>query len=305
LWKNKDKDQTVIFERHGDKIRMLSPNDLKIISALEVQKNRKVIVPFKRSTFIQATGASEAEVLGDVRHDPYGSHPEIGTPAYKRVIPGAIHEAHEGVLFIDEIATLGEIQRHILTAMQDKYFPITGHNPTSAGAAVRVDNVPCDFIFVAATNVQQLQDIIPPLRSRIRGNGYELLVNTHMPKTKESTEQMVQFIAQEIIKDGSIPHATSEAVDEILKVAELYAKRVDDFNGYTLRLRALSGLIKLSGDLAFMQETEFIERKHVIGAFEDAKSVEEQLTDKYGSLYKASFSDFGYINKEKPKVGTA
>ena len=52
-------------------------------------------------------------------------------------LAGAVHEAHEGVLFIDEMATLGDTQRFILTAMQEKKFPITGRNPTSAGASVR------------------------------------------------------------------------------------------------------------------------------------------------------------------------
>ena len=107
LWRSKTgEEKTVIFERYGMKIRMLDDKDLKMLEALELQKKRKVIVPLERSTFVQATGASETELLGDVRHDPYGSHPEIGVPPYKRVVAGAIHEAHEGVLFIDEIHTL-------------------------------------------------------------------------------------------------------------------------------------------------------------------------------------------------------
>ncbi|MCC7569959.1 ATP-binding protein [Candidatus Micrarchaeota archaeon] len=298
LWKLPNgKEQTVIFERYGDKIRMLTTKDVQMLESLEAQKKRRVIVSLDRSTFVQATGASETELLGDVRHDPYGSHPEIGIPTYKRVIAGAVHDAHEGILFVDEIATLSELQRHILTAMQDKHFPITGRNPTSAGASVRVDNVPCDFIFVAASNIQQMEEIIPPLRSRIRGNGYEILVNTTMPITPQNTLKMYQFIAQEIINDGKIPHANKSAVDELIKFSIKAAKEVDNTTGYSLRFRPLAGIIKLSGDFSIFDDSSEIKKEHVVDAEKYAKSIEEQLTERHGSLYKAQFSDYGRKQK--------
>ena len=92
-------------------------------------------VPLERTPFVLATGASETELLGDVRHDPYGGHPQLGTDPFDRIVPGAMHEAHEGVLFIDELPNLGHLQRFILTAMQEKRFPISGRNPQSAGAS--------------------------------------------------------------------------------------------------------------------------------------------------------------------------
>jgi ATP-dependent Lon protease len=304
LWTStKGNEKTVIFERYENKIRMLNEKDLKVLEELQFQKKRKVIIPLDRPTFVQATGASEAELLGDVRHDPYGSHPEIGIPAYKRVVAGAVHDAHEGVLFIDEIATLGNLQRHILTAMQDKKFSITGRNPTSAGASVKVDNVPCDFIFIAASNVQQIKDIIAPLRSRIRGNGYEILMNTTMPVNPENKNKVIQFIAQEIIKDGRIPHADKMAVDELLNISVKYARDIDNVKGYTLRLRILAGIIKLAGDFAIFDKSKVIRKKHVNDAIKQAKSVEQQLTDKYGSLYKAQFTDFDNTKKKKPDIG--
>lgn len=97
-----------------------------------------------------------------MRHDPYGGHSELGSAPYERVIPGAIHEAHEGVLFIDEIIHIASLQRYILSAMQEKIFPIVGRNPQSAGSSVKVENVPCDFIFVAACNLMDLRYILPP-----------------------------------------------------------------------------------------------------------------------------------------------
>ena len=177
-------ERRVIYQRIGNnKIRILNEDSINKVRELKGCGLRNIIVPLKRNNFIHATGASETELLGDVRHDPYGSHPEIGTPAYLRVVPGAIHEAHEGVLFIDELPHLGHLQNFILTAMQERKFPIVGRNPQSAGASVKVEDVPCDFLFVGACNIKDVQEILSPLRSRIIGNGYEILLNSVMPNT--------------------------------------------------------------------------------------------------------------------------
>ncbi|MFH0860973.1 MAG: ATP-binding protein, partial [Candidatus Altiarchaeota archaeon] len=84
----------VIYIREKSKVKVVDHAKQKFDT--KMQKLRFRLIPLTRKTFVHATGASETELLGDVRHDPYGSHPEIGTPAYLRVVPGAIHEAHEG-----------------------------------------------------------------------------------------------------------------------------------------------------------------------------------------------------------------
>jgi len=288
------KEEITVYERVDDeKVRVYDSKSLTRIIDSEV-KPRKVIVPLKRSSFVQATGASETELLGDVRHDPYGGHPEVGILPYMRLVPGAIHEAHEGVLFIDEIANLGFLQRYILTAMQEKKFPITGRNASSTGASVRVDGVPCDFILVAALNMSDLPSLLPPLRSRITGNGYEVLLKTHMEDTEENRRKMLQFIAQEIAKDGRIPHADADAMLAIINEARKRAKSIDNVSALTLRLRGISGVIKLAGDLAFVEGAELIEKKHVEAAVKRGKTIEEQATDRYGSLWRAGTSEYGY-----------
>ncbi|PIU53389.1 MAG: hypothetical protein COS90_06425, partial [Deltaproteobacteria bacterium CG07_land_8_20_14_0_80_60_11] len=46
---------------------------------------------------------------------------------YERLVPGMIHRANGGVLFIDEIGNLPlHSQQELLTAMQEKKYPITG-----------------------------------------------------------------------------------------------------------------------------------------------------------------------------------
>lgn len=291
---SKGNEQEYIYERRGNKVKVYKS---KLLDSFEHQ--RKILVPINRKTFVQATGASEAELLGDVRHDPYGGHPEIGVPPHERVIPGAIHEAHEGILFIDELSTLGELQRYLLTAMQDKKFPILGRNTTSTGAVVRVDNVPCDFVLVGAININDVSSILPPLRSRIIGAGYEVLLNTVMEDNDENRHKLVQFTAQEISKDGRIPHATPNACEQIIKEAQVRARQMDRKDGLTLRLRDLSGIIKMAGDVAIVENSDCIDKRHVRRAIERARSIEEQLLDSYGSAWKASLSDYATLRRKK------
>lgn len=299
------KEEVIIYERTMDgRITVLTQEEIKKMEEKSKKSKRKVLVPLTRSTFVQAGGGTETELLGDIRHDPYGGHPNLGTPVYARVVPGAVHEAHEGVLFIDELSTLGNIQRFILTAMQDRSFPIVGRNPMSSGAAVRVDNVPCDFILVGACNINDVKNIIPAMRSRIRGDGYEVLMNAHMDDTKDNQFKLVQFMAQEIKKDGKIPHADRAAVNLVLDEARNIARKVDNSKGLTLRLRNLIGIIKMSGDIAAMQKAEFITKKDVELAVKESKTVEEKVREKYGTWWGAEAADHG-IKTDKAGPETA
>jgi ATP-dependent Lon protease len=293
------KEEVVVFERAGEMIKVLDQQALEKRRELEKESPKKVIVPITRNPFVLATGASEVELLGDVRHDPYGGHPQLGTQPYDRVIAGAIHSAHQGVLFIDELPQLGHLQRFILTAMQEKRFPIAGRNPQSAGASVRVDNVPCDFIFVGACNIQDLPHILSPLRSRINGGGYEVLVETVMPDTEENRVKLAQFVAQEITMDAKIPHATNEAVMLIIEEARKRARAVDNRDkSLTLRLRELGGLIRAAGDVAVQVQAKNIEANHIREALKRARPVEEQIKERYGSYMGAVSSDMSTAEKE-------
>ncbi|MBU0591924.1 ATP-binding protein [Candidatus Micrarchaeota archaeon] len=293
------KEEIIIYERTTDgKILMLRQDEIKKLEEMSKKSKRKVIVPLKRSCFVQATGGTETELLGDIRHDPYGGHQNLGTPVYQRVVPGAVHEAHEGVLFIDELSTLGEIQRYILTAMQDKAFSIVGRNPMSSGAAARVDMVPCDFLFVGACNINDVKQITPPLRSRIRGDGYEVLMNAYMEDTLQNQEKTIQFIAQEIIKDGKIPHADTASISALIEESKAIARKIDNAKGLTLRLRNLAGIIKMAGDMATMQKKELIEKKDVIAAIKEARPIEEKVREKYGSWWAVEAADHGMKNEK-------
>src|SRR5207244_11664667 len=112
--------------------------------------------------------------------------------------------------------------------MQEKRFPISGRNPQSAGASVKVESVPCDFIFVGACNIQDLPHILSPLRSRITGGGYEILVETTMPDSDSNRAQLAQFVAQEIAVDKRMPPATRDAVGAVVEEARRPAAHRDD-----------------------------------------------------------------------------
>jgi ATP-dependent Lon protease len=286
------KEEVVVYESAGAKIRVLDQRALEARREKERASPKKILIPLKRQNFIMATGASETELLGDVRHDPYGGHKGLGTPPFERVVPGAIHEAHEGVLFIDELPHLGPLQRFILTAMQEKMFSISGRNPQSAGASVKVDNVPCDFVFVGACNIQDLHHIISPLRSRITGSGYEILVANTMPDNTENRGKFLQFVAQEIRMDGRIPHAENRAVEELIKEARRRARILDKKKkALTLRLRDMGGVIRAAGDIAVSTGHEFITSSDVIKAIERAKTAEEQIKERFGAYQGAVMNE--------------
>jgi ATP-dependent Lon protease len=172
--------------------------------------------------------------------------------------------------------------------MQEKKFPIVGRNPQSAGASVKVEDVPCDFLFVGACNIREVKEILPPLRSRIVGNGCEILLETSIPDSDENRFKIVRFIAQEIRKDGRIPHATVDAVERIIEEAKRMAASLDNVrDGLTLRLRDLGGVLRMAGDYAVHEGSDIIERKHVERGIRESRSIEHQLKERYGSYWDA------------------
>jgi len=226
--------------------------------------------------FIDATGSKAGALFGDVRHDPLQTG-GLGTPAHLRVEGGAIHKANKGVLFIDEISALDpKSQQDLLTALQEKKYPITGQSEMSSGALVKSEPAPCDFILVAAGNLQDLRKMHPALRSRIRGYGYEVYMESTMPDNAKDREALAQFIAQEIRKDGKIPSFDESAVKEIMEEARRRAGRKSSL---TLILRDLGGLIRAAGDIAIENGKRVVTKGEVIAARKLASPIEAQVVD--------------------------
>ncbi|MHC1604810.1 MAG: ATP-dependent protease LonB [Candidatus Methanofastidiosia archaeon] len=246
---------------------------IALVPKLLVDNSEKRISPF-----VDGTGAHAGALLGDVRHDPFQSG-GLGTPPHERVEAGMIHRAHKGVLFIDEISTFQiKMQQAILTALQEKKFSITGQSEMSSGAMVRTEPCPCDFVLIAAGNLETVQNMHPALRSRIRGYGYEIYMNDAMKDTIENRRRIVQVVAQEVNKDKKIPHFTYDAVVEIVNEARRRAGR----KGYiTMKIRELGGLIRAVGDIANKKGKTYADVEDIMEAKKKARTLEHQLADKY------------------------
>ncbi len=274
--------------------RWMMPKEEALMPKLLVSNTGRENAPY-----VDATGAHSGALLGDVRHDPYQSG-GLETPAHDRVEAGAIHKAHKGVLFIDEINTLRlEAQQNLLTALQEKEYPITGQSERSAGAMVKTDPVPCDFTMIAAGNLDAVAGMHPALRSRVKGYGYEIYMKDTMDDTEENRRKLVRFIAQEVKRDKKIPHFDRTGVEEILREAKRRAGRKGHL---TLILRDLGGLVRVAGDIARAEGAKYVTGEHVINGKAMAKSVEQQMADEYlehkkdYKLFKTDGFEVGRVN---------
>ncbi|MDK2833205.1 MAG: ATP-dependent Lon protease [Methanolobus sp.] len=271
--------------------RQFLPKDDLMIPKMIVSNYQK-----EHASFIDATGTHAGALLGDVRHDPFQSG-GLETPAHDRVESGDIHKAHKGVLFIDEINTLSiESQQSLLTALQEKEYPITGQSERSSGALVKTEPVPCDFIMVAAGNLDAMEKMHPALRSRIKGYGYELFMRESMEDTPENRKNLVRFVAQEVMRDGHIPPFDKSAVDEVIREAQRRAGRKGHL---TLKLRDLGGLVRVAGDIAHSEGVPVATAKHVLAAKKMARSIEQQLADSYLERKK----DYQLFKKKGGAIG--
>ncbi len=254
-------------------LRYTTPREDLLVPKLLVSNDATATAPF-----IDATGSHAGALLGDVRHDPFQSG-GLETPAHDRVEAGAIHRAHGGVLFIDEINSLEpQSQQSLLTSLQEGLFPITGQSERSSGAMVRTEPVPCKFIMVAAGNVDAIQNMNPALRSRIRGYGYEIYFRDSIVDTPENRRKFVRFVAQEVQKDGKIPHFDRSAIEEVIREGRRRSNRKGHL---TLKLRDIGGLIRVAGDLARQKGAKVTTAEDVVKAKETARSIEEQISDDY------------------------
>jgi len=274
--------------------RWMMPKEEALMPKLLVSNEGRETAPF-----IDATGAHSGALLGDVRHDPYQSG-GLETPAHDRVEAGAIHKANKGVLFIDEINTLRiEAQQNLLTAMQEREYPITGQSERSAGAMVKTDPVPCDFVMVAAGNLDAMAGMHPALRSRIKGYGYEIYMRDSMDDTPANRQKIIRFVAQEVRKDKKIPHFDRSGVEDIVHEARRRSGRKGHL---TLILRDLGGLVRVAGDIARAEGATYTTGEHVIQAKAMARSVEQQVADEYlehkkdYKLFKTEGFEIGRVN---------
>ena len=164
-------------------LRYTTPREETMVPKLLVSNDNTANAPFIDATGSMPGHSSAMSVTTRSRAEGSKPPPMTGSRA------GAIHRAHTGVLFIDEINTLTpHSQQNLLTALQEGEFPITGQSERSSGAMVRTEPVPCRFVMIAAGNLDAIQGMHPALRSRIRGYGYEVYMSEYGRLVREPPE---------------------------------------------------------------------------------------------------------------------
>ncbi|CAF30742.1 ATP-dependent protease LonB [Methanococcus maripaludis] len=207
-----------------------------------------VLYECKKRPLVRASAYNTTKLLGDIKHCPLGGKPPIGTPPHKRVIIGAIHEAHKGILYVDEIKTMPvDVQDYILTALQDKQLAISGRNPNSSGASVETNPIPCDLTLIMSGNMDDASNLRAPLLDRI---DYKVVLKNKMDNNQENRDKLLQFIVQEL-ENNNLRPMSYEACCEIVRMAQLLS---GSKNKLTLRLRQLSNIIKMANDIATGKE---------------------------------------------------
>jgi ATP-dependent Lon protease len=120
-----------------------------------------------------------------------------------------------------------------------------------------------------------------------------------MADTDANRAKLAQFVAQEIAIDKRIPAASAEAVGVVIEEARRRAKALDNQDkALTLRLRELGGLIRSAGDIAVTEGSSLIEASQVKRAIKIARTIEEQIKERYGSYTAGVGTDMSAAQKE-------
>ena len=109
-------------------------------------------------------------------------------------------------------------------------------------------------------------------------------------------KKLVQFVAQEVDKDGKIPHFTRDAVGEIIREAR---RKAGMRNKITLKFRELGGLIRAAGDIAKEKGHKYVTPEDVLDGKKAAKTLEHQI----GDLYLDRKKQYNILITEGGRIG--
>ena len=147
------------------------------------------------------------------------------TPAHERVEAGAIHKAHGGVLFIDEINLLRLART---TSFADCNAGEGLPNLWSLGVLLVLSPRPRPFHATSSSsprgNLDAVQHMHPALRSRIRGYGYEVYVNSTMRDTARNRRRLIRFIAQEVRNEQTRKQGTPFLISVAVQSKSFYER---------------------------------------------------------------------------------
>jgi Lon-like ATP-dependent protease len=260
---------------------------------------------------IRVSEPSSSNMKGGFRHDPYQSG-NLQTPIHKRAYLGA--HAKAPIIYIDELKTLIKegYMSSMLEVMQNKKYILEGGKNTGSGAADRSENyLKADNIIIACCNHDTLQYLQEEgdgaFLSRIEDKGEIINMESSVPETKESIAQVSQYIKQEINNLSAEFEDTWGAVIEKEGLAgvrkrseQIYGKRlpleyklkVREFSRNAVAeivkelrcrasdgklsciLRPINGIIKTAELEAIVENSEFVEPRHIRTALREHTSIE-------------------------------
>jgi len=255
----------------------------------------------KAVPFIDATGHTSAQLFGSIAWDPYQTG-GLGTPEHQRVTAGDVHRSSMGILYIDEIKNLNQLEViTLLSVMEDGCLPVTMrsifHGADTAAMAVSTEPIPALFFLLAAGNFDSINQIHPALMDRLVGYGRVVRMNNDMPNTIENRRKYVQFISQEVSR-FHLPPFTRDACIEIIEEGR---RRSGKREALSTKFRPLISVIKTAGTLAQNDKKSFVDVDYVVTALDvHCKTIQKQLLEhqvqEQGKLLE--------INPEGNKLGT-
>lgn len=190
------------------------------------------------ATILQFDERSIADPLLGSVHDPiYQGAGAYGTAGIPQPRPGAVTKAHGGVLFIDEIGELHQLQMNkLLKVLEDRKVFLTSsyysREDTSIPKYVRevFDNgFPADFRLIGATT-REPEDIPDALRSRcaeiffrqLNSGEIRIIVKNTFKKTGFSFDEQVINIISDFSKNG---RDTVNIVQTAVSIAALAGRK--------------------------------------------------------------------------------
>ena len=218
--------------------------------------------PTDKTPFIKATGSTYEDLFGYINRNPV--YEILKSPSNQMVIPGRIHRANKGVLFIDNINLLSlDEQKSLIKAMKGRKYPISGTIESGAliGKRIETEPVPSDFILIASINPDELEYSYSPLMEEILSNGCKISISGDMDDNDENRRKFVQFISQEVSKQA-IPDFDSSAIIGMLEESRRISGNIGKLS---LKLKYISHIIETAGEIARTKKSEAV-------TLEDVKS---------------------------------
>ena len=269
----------------------------------------------EKDLMIRVSEPNSRNMKGGFRHDPYQSG-NLQTPIHQRTFLGA--HARAPIIYIDELKTLirTKYMSSLLEIMQNKKYILEGGRTSGSGAADRSENhLIADNIIIACCN----QDTLMYLQeegdgaflSRIEDRGEIIHMESSVPETPKSIQEVAQYIKQEIINlEEDLKRTWSEIIKKEgmegvrRRSQEIYGRPLPE--GFDLRirefsrdaiaeiikelrcrssdrrlsciLRPINGIIRTAELEAIMENSPMVEPRHIRKAVSEHLSLEGEIS---------------------------